>query len=180
MRVLVRVRPPENEPSDANVNVSYSSISLPPSSLVVDETEKKVSLLRDRNKGTAEFSFSHVLNVNSNQKDLFFLCRDLINDVTEGINCAILAYGQTGILLVLIFPVYSFLGSGKTYSMLGQGWEDVSPNVSHGDRIIQEHEEFGLIPRCIAELFDWIKRRSADESFDYSISILSRHFPSHC
>lgn len=66
----------------------------------------------------------------------------------------------------------SFIGSGKTYSMLGQGWEEISPNDSQqSERIIQESDGFGLIPRCIAELFDWIQKRSADESFDYSISM---------
>jgi hypothetical protein len=89
MRVLVRVRPPDTDSTDTSSNLSSSS-------LVVDETEKKISLLRDKNKGTAEFSFSHVLNLNSRQNDLFLLCRDLINDVTDGINCSILAYGQTG------------------------------------------------------------------------------------
>lgn len=54
--------------------------------------------------------------------------------------------------------------------MLGQGWEDISPNESNDDRIIQRHEGFGIIPRCIAELFEWIKKRASDESFDYSIS----------
>jgi hypothetical protein len=66
-------------------------------------------------------------------------------------------------------------GSGKTYSMLGQGWEEISPTDPSSDRppgngLIQEHQGFGLIPRCIAELFDWIDKRSADESFDFSIS----------
>lgn len=56
--------------------------------------------------------------------------------------------------------------------MLGQGWEEISPNDSQqSERIIQESDGFGLIPRCIAELFDWIQKRSADESFDYSISM---------
>jgi hypothetical protein len=55
--------------------------------------------------------------------------------------------------------------------MLGRGWEDISPNeAQQSERIIQEHEGFGLIPRCIAELFEWIQKRSSDESFDYSIS----------
>jgi hypothetical protein len=64
--------------------------------------------------------------------------------------------------------------------MLGQGWEEISPNDSQqSDRIIQESDGFGLIPRCIAELFEWIKKRSSDESFDYSISMpLSSSSPS--
>jgi hypothetical protein len=93
MRVLVRVRPPD---TDSSSELLIPSITNPNPSLVIDETEKKISLVRDKNKGTAEFSFSHVLNLNSKQNDLFLLCRDLINDVTDGINCSILAYGQTG------------------------------------------------------------------------------------
>ena len=95
MRVLVRVRPPDTDPSETAYITSLSTTTTS-SSLSIDETEKKISLIRDKNKGTAEFSFSHVLNSNSKQNDLFLLCRDLINDVTDGINCSILAYGQTG------------------------------------------------------------------------------------
>jgi hypothetical protein len=96
MRVLVRVRPPETDSNDLLTSTSTSFSIGATSSLVIDETEKKIALTRDRNKGSAEFSFSHVLGVQSNQRDLFALCSDTINDVTEGINCAILAYGQTG------------------------------------------------------------------------------------
>jgi hypothetical protein len=99
MRVLVRVRPPESNDSNELLNSTSTSLSnggCGQSSFVIDETEKKISLTRDRNKGSAEFSFSHVLGMQANQKDLFALCSDTINDVTAGINCAILAYGQTG------------------------------------------------------------------------------------
>jgi hypothetical protein len=68
--------------------------------------------------------------------------------------------------------------------MLGQGWEDISPNDpaasgdGPGNGIIQQHQGFGLIPRCIAELFEWIDKRSSDESFDFSISESThRSFP---
>lgn len=97
MRVLIRIRPPENEINEIT-------------NLFIDETSKKISLLRDKNKGTAEFSFSNVLNYNSTQSDLFLLCKDTINDVLDGINCCILAYGQTGsYYFILLFFILLYL-----------------------------------------------------------------------
>jgi hypothetical protein len=44
--------------------------------------------------------------------------------------------------------------------MLGQGWEDVSTTESNDGGLIQNHEGFGIIPRCVASLFEGFEKRS--------------------
>lgn len=82
MRVVVRMRPSDDDSNGYNKPT-------------IDEAGGKISILRDR-KGSAEFSFSSVLGNDSTQEKLYSICKDTVNDVMDGINCCILAYGQTG------------------------------------------------------------------------------------
>mmetsp|Transcript_1849 Transcript_1849/g.2931 ORF Transcript_1849/g.2931 Transcript_1849/m.2931 type:complete len:1114 (+) Transcript_1849:115-3456(+) len=144
MRVMVRVRPPSETPSDDDEE----------SPLVIEEG-RRVSVNRDsKGKASAQFSFSHVLGCESSQEELYAHCRDSANDVMDGINCCILAYGQTG--------------SGKTYSMLGSGWEDDCGT----DNVPGENEGAGIVPRCVNDIFALINklREASSEGFDFLIN----------
>ena len=70
----------------------------------------------------------------------------LINQVLEGYNCTVFAYGQTG--------------TGKTYTMEGLGeirgaWEN-DPNT-------------GIIPRALSDLFDGL--RMSKDTMEYSVRV---------
>ena len=85
--------------------------------------------------------------------------------------------------------VDSFKGSGKTYSMLGKGIEEGTLtgltstkdlSVNFDEEVQSAHanlssEYVGIVPRCIADMFQWIdKQMSVNEAsgskLDYSIS----------
>ena len=99
MRVIVRVRPQlelsastYNLPKDRDIE---SSVDGRGAAVTVDKTESKISIHRER-KGQSAFSFSSVLDTSANQETLYDLGKDSISDVMGGVNCSILAYGQTG------------------------------------------------------------------------------------
>jgi hypothetical protein len=89
---VIRVRPP-SDPSGGDVGLS---------AVQVDESAGSVCLTRERKKSIADFKFTAVLGSQSTQSDIYDHS-NLVRDVTNGINCCIMAYGCTG--------------SGKTYTM---------------------------------------------------------------
>ncbi|XVF20156.1 hypothetical protein REPUB_Repub11eG0174000 [Reevesia pubescens] len=87
------------------------------------------------------FLFDKVFGPSSQQKELFDLAvSPIVNEVLEGYNCTIFAYGQTG--------------TGKTYTMEG------------GAR--KKNGEFpsdaGVIPRAVKQIFDILEAQSAEYS----------------
>ena len=103
VKVLIRVRPnqsPIDQPLDAAVALPFLS---------VDETADTITLSREK-KGRGnvlDFKFSKVLGPGSSQSSLYSSC-NLVQDVLDGVNCCIIAYGQTS--------------TGKSHAMLGNGW----------------------------------------------------------
>ena len=96
------------------------------------------------------YSFDQVFGAESDQ-DLVFnvTTKDYIQEMLDGYNCTVFAYGQTG--------------TGKTYTMSGDinvlGDRD-SPQVLLG-------EHAGIIPRVLTNLF----QRLSSESNDFSVKI---------
>ncbi|KAL4280006.1 hypothetical protein GQ457_03G044210 [Hibiscus cannabinus] len=87
------------------------------------------------------FLFDKVFGPSSQQKELFELTvSPILNEVLEGYNCTIFAYGQTG--------------TGKTYTMEG------------GAR--KKNGEFpsdaGVIPRAVKQIFDILEAQNAEYS----------------
>ncbi|XVF05601.1 hypothetical protein REPUB_Repub05bG0186900 [Reevesia pubescens] len=87
------------------------------------------------------FLFDKVFGPSSQQKELFDVAvSPIVNEVLEGYNCTIFAYGQTG--------------TGKTYTMEG------------GAR--KKNGEFptdaGVIPRAVKQIFDILEAQSAEYS----------------
>ena len=87
VHVLVRVCPAQNPEVDCD--------RLP--FLVVDEVNGNVEVDRTQNrKGLSDFKFSAVLGPTATQQDVYSKCQNIIgSDMTEGISCCIMAYGQT-------------------------------------------------------------------------------------
>lgn len=91
------------------------------------------------------FTFDRVFGPTSKQKDLFdHAVHPIVNEVLEGYNCTIFAYGQTG--------------TGKTYTMEG------------GAR--KKNGEFpsdaGVIPRSVRRIFDILEDQQAEYSMKVS------------
>lgn len=114
---MVRIRPLQANQSD-------------PKSEVTSATQKAANTIEVTSKDGKTFScqYNTVLGPSSNQKEVFrALCqgRDLVDSIIQGINCTVLAYGQTG--------------TGKTHTIIG----DISDSENG----------WGVVPRIFASLF---------------------------
>ena len=154
LKVLVRIRP----------SVSLDAAARD-GEFEVSEDGRTISVSRER-KGTSDFTFSEgaVLGPEAAQVDVYSHC-NLISDVAEGIDCCIMAYGQTS--------------SGKTHSMYGKGWELDSATTTAAQEQQQQNPDtdvisevdLGVVPRSVADLFRELDRRSAaSDDFDFSVT----------
>ncbi|KAJ1375875.1 P-loop containing nucleoside triphosphate hydrolase, partial [Sesbania bispinosa] len=91
------------------------------------------------------FTFDKVFGPSARQKDLYEQAIvPIVNEVLEGFNCTIFAYGQTG--------------TGKTYTMEGECKR--SKNGSNGGL----PEGAGVIPRAVKQIFDTLESQNAEYS----------------
>lgn len=91
--------------------------------------------------------------MNSKQIDVYNqVVRPVINEVIEGYNCTIFAYGQTG--------------TGKTFTMEGER----SPNVPD-DSAWEDDPMVGIIPRSVAQLFSTLNAMTNSE-FSMKVSFI--------
>lgn len=94
------------------------------SQVVVDCISLKEVSVRDKAQNKT-FTFDRVFGPDSKQVDVYkAVVNPLIEEVLQGYNCTVFAYGQTG--------------TGKTYTMVGEkaksvgiSWEDVSSLFSN-------------------------------------------------
>ena len=104
-------------------------------SVVEAESSNKVLIKEKINASSTmrPFTFDRVFGENSKQKDVYkSVVGPLIDQVMQGYNCTVFAYGQTG--------------TGKTYTMEGL---NSSPDIP-----IEKDQNAGIIPRAIRQLFD--------------------------
>ncbi|GLT62689.1 hypothetical protein SLA2020_353070 [Shorea laevis] len=91
------------------------------------------------------FTFDKVFGPSAQQKDLYEQAMvPIVNEVLEGFNCTIFAYGQTG--------------TGKTYTMEGECKR--SKTGSNGEL----PSEAGVIPRAVKQIFDTLESQNAEYS----------------
>ncbi|XP_009600226.1 kinesin-like protein KIN-5C isoform X1 [Nicotiana tomentosiformis] len=91
------------------------------------------------------FTFDKVFGPSAQQRDLYDQAIvPIVNEVLEGFNCTIFAYGQTG--------------TGKTYTMEGECKRSKSgPNG-------ELPQEAGVIPRAVKQIFDTLESQNAEYS----------------
>ncbi|CAK9169822.1 unnamed protein product [Ilex paraguariensis] len=91
------------------------------------------------------FTFDKVFGPSAHQRDLYDQAViPIVNEVLEGFNCTIFAYGQTG--------------TGKTYTMEGECKRSKSgPNG-------ELPPEAGVIPRAVKQIFDTLESQNAEYS----------------
>ncbi|GAB2257646.1 hypothetical protein Droror1_Dr00013806 [Drosera rotundifolia] len=137
VQVLLRCRPFSEEELRSNA----------PQVLTCNEHQREVAVLQNFGGKHIDrvFTFDKVFGPSAQQKDLYKQAIvPIVNEVLEGFNCTIFAYGQTG--------------TGKTYTMEGDCKRSKSgPNG-------QLPAEAGVIPRAIKQIFDTLESQNAEYS----------------
>ncbi|KAL0232658.1 hypothetical protein GEMRC1_011405 [Eukaryota sp. GEM-RC1] len=133
VRVFIRPRPPTVEEAKLG-----SCISLNGNSIIVQKDQTTSN----------QFHFDAVFPLSASQQDLYDkVGRPVVSDVLNGINGAILVYGQTG--------------TGKTYTL------GILDNLRTTNL-----EDAGIIPKALSELYSTIEsKRKTKEISKYSIKL---------
>lgn len=123
IQVFVRCRP-------LNASEKRSSIELIP--------ERKTIKYSHQNR---QYTFDNVFDAKSKQFDVYqSVVEPLVDQATEGYNCTVFAYGQTG--------------TGKTYTMIGKR--------SDMEVAWDEDPTSGIIPRAIDQLIDALHNQQTE------------------
>ncbi|KAK1408457.1 hypothetical protein QVD17_40247 [Tagetes erecta] len=137
VQVLLRCRPFSNEELKNNA----------PQVVKCDEYQREVAVSQSIAGKQIDrvFTFDKVFGPTARQKDLYEQAViPIVNEVLEGFNCTIFAYGQTG--------------TGKTYTMEGECKRSKSgPNG-------ELPPEAGVIPRSVKQIFDMLEGQNAEYS----------------
>ena len=154
IKVAIRIRPflPNEDSSNKAINL-------------IPEDENTIILYKESQffQGT----FNQIFSYNSTQKEVFGFIKPCLLNIQKGINCAIMAYGQTG--------------TGKTYTMFGGDWsfnednynyDNITKNKNENEKndLLQNHividkksEYNGIVPNLIMELYNIFNSKSNNE-----------------
>ncbi|KAG8649247.1 kinesin-like protein KIN-5B [Manihot esculenta] len=133
VQVLLRCRPLSDEEQRTNVAKVISC----------NEHKREVTVLQSvANKQVDRvFTFDKVFGPKAQQRSIYDQAiAPIVNEVLEGFNCTVFAYGQTG--------------TGKTYTMEG-GMRNKGGDLP---------AEAGVIPRAVRQIFDTLEAQNADYS----------------
>ncbi|XP_024019672.1 kinesin-like protein KIN-5C [Morus notabilis] len=137
VQVLLRCRPFSDDELRSNA----------PQVLTCNEYQKEVAVSQNIAGKHIDriFTFDKVFGPSAQQRDLYEQAViPIVNEVLEGFNCTIFAYGQTG--------------TGKTYTMEGECKRSKSgPNR-------ELPPEAGVIPRAVKQIFDTLESQNAEYS----------------
>ncbi|KAL0397624.1 UNVERIFIED_CONTAM: Kinesin-like protein KIN-1 [Sesamum calycinum] len=143
IRVSALFRPLSlKEKSEHGDSVSIRAIDT--ESFIFKVENSFVAFVQDEKEEEIKFHFDRVFFQGSQQADIYeFLALPIVKGVVNGVNGAIITYGQTG--------------AGKTYSMEGPGITECN------------EEQKGLLPRVVDGLFNAIKL--SDDMTRYTIKL---------
>ncbi|XP_055812305.1 kinesin-like protein KIN-5C [Solanum dulcamara] len=137
VQVLLRCRPFSNDELRSNA----------PQVVTCNEFQREVAVSQNIAGKHIDriFTFDKVFGPSAQQRDLYDQAIiPIVNEVLEGFNCTIFAYGQTG--------------TGKTYTMEGECKRSKSgPNG-------ELPQEAGVIPRAVKQIFDTLESQNAEYS----------------
>lgn len=132
VQVVLRCRPLSDDEQKVNVSRAVSC----------NEHKREVTVLQSlaNNKQVDRvFTFDKVFGPKSQQRSIYDQAiSPIVNEVLEGFNCTVFAYGQTG--------------TGKTYTMEG-GMRTKGGELP---------AEAGVIPRAVRQIFDTLEAQNAD------------------
>ncbi|KAB2087362.1 hypothetical protein ES319_A04G098700v1 [Gossypium barbadense] len=133
VQVLLRCRPLSEDEQKMNVSRVISC----------NELKREVTVLQNvANKQVDRvFTFDKVFGPKAQQRTIYDQAiAPIVNEVLDGFNCTVFAYGQTG--------------TGKTYTMEG-GMRNKGGDLP---------AEAGVIPRAVRQIFDTLEAQNADYS----------------
>ncbi|MCJ1417567.1 Kinesin heavy chain [Xylographa parallela] len=132
IKVVARFRPPNK-----------AEIACGGETIVDFETEDTCSITSK--EAEAAFTFDRVFNTNSQQADVFnFSIRPTVDDILNGYNGTVFAYGQTG--------------AGKSYTMMGSD--------------IDDEDSKGIIPRIVEQIFESILASPGNIEYTVRVSYM--------
>uniref|UniRef100_A0ACD5WX50 Uncharacterized protein n=1 Tax=Avena sativa TaxID=4498 RepID=A0ACD5WX50_AVESA len=132
VQVVLRCRPLHEEEQKANVQSVISC----------NDMKREVTVLNSLFKQADKtYTFDKVFGPKSQQRAIYdHAVAPIVNDVLEGYNCTVFAFGQTG--------------TGKTYTMEGELMQQVGELPASA----------GVMPRAVRHIFDMLEARKADYS----------------
>ncbi|KAG6603007.1 Kinesin-like protein [Phytophthora cinnamomi] len=89
------------------------------------------------------YAYDRVFSEKADQGDVFDYLRDGVQQVAQGFNCTIFAYGQTG--------------TGKTHTMLGSDLERHLDVATLDPETPECSPNWGVIPRAVESLFEELR-----------------------
>ncbi|EHA8586465.1 hypothetical protein COCNU_scaffold000429G000020 [Cocos nucifera] len=131
IQVMLRCRPLTDEEQRLNVQKVVSC----------NEQKNEVTVLQSlvNRQLDKTFTFDKIFGSKVQQRSVYdHAIAPIVNDVLEGFNCTVFAYGQTG--------------TGKTYTMEG-GMKHKGGDLS---------SDAGVIPRAVRHIFDTLEAQKAD------------------
>ncbi|KAL8728943.1 MAG: hypothetical protein Q9166_005038 [cf. Caloplaca sp. 2 TL-2023] len=132
IKVVARFRPPNK-----------AEIASGGETIVDFETEDTCQL--NSREAAGAFTFDRVFDTRSRQTDVFdFSIRPTVDDILNGYNGTVFAYGQTG--------------AGKSYTMMGAD--------------IDDEEQRGIIPRIVEQMFASILRSPGNIEYTVRVSYM--------
>ncbi|GAB7357530.1 hypothetical protein MBLNU459_g0053t3 [Dothideomycetes sp. NU459] len=109
---------------------------------VVNFESEDTCNVESKEAGAGSFTFDRVFDMNSRQVDVFdFSIRPTVDDILNGYNGTVFAYGQTG--------------AGKSYTMMGSN--------------IGDPEQAGVIPRITEQIFASIM--ASESNIEYTVRV---------
>ncbi|KAI4138815.1 MAG: hypothetical protein L6R39_006592 [Caloplaca ligustica] len=130
--VVARFRPPNK-----------AEIASGGETIVDFETEDTCSI--NSKEAAGAFTFDRVFDTRSRQTDVFeFSIRSTVDDILNGYNGTVFAYGQTG--------------AGKSYTMMGAD--------------IDDNEQKGIIPRIVEQMFESILQSPGNIEYTVRVSYM--------
>ena len=139
MKVVVRVRPLNSKELDSKYKM-ITKVNTIDGTIKVEQPKKDVTM----DTPAKCFTFDTVFAPDVKQVDVYNrVARSIVNNVLEGYNGTIFAYGQTG--------------TGKTFTM-------------EGDRTVPELK--GIIPNSFAHIFGHIAKSGDEKNFLVRVSYL--------
>ncbi|KAK3151235.1 hypothetical protein QOZ80_3AG0243380 [Eleusine coracana subsp. coracana] len=136
VQVVLRCRPLSKEEQRSNVDIAISC----------DDTKREVTIRNSLFKQADKtLTFDKVFGPEADQKSIYKnAVAPIVNDVLEGYNCTVFAFGQTG--------------TGKTYTMEGEMRQKAG----------QLPDTAGVIPRAVCHIFKVLETQKADYSMKVS------------
>ncbi|KAH3902605.1 Kip1p SCDLUD_000185 [Saccharomycodes ludwigii] len=163
IKVFVRCRSRNQREIDEQSNVVISTFSSSPgpsignNTINTNSTTSTELVLQQSRNLQKKFHFDKVFGAESDQEKVYQdIAQSYIDEMLQGYNCTVFAYGQTG--------------TGKTYTMTG----DITNyylNSTTDEIVLSEHS--GIIPRILVDLFKNLNKKCDinNNNKEYSVKI---------